>query len=205
MLKEEYTLAKIEATDKNEIELLALETERNKKFSGAYIQHWYFNNPSHSYSLWKVVLNNKIEGYATTNNFKYLIHEKPIMVAMPQNVLTSARIRGKGLFNKLYFRTESHNLDENNISAFLTFTNSLSTPIFLDKFNYKRGKCPIVFFDFFSVFNIFKKKSFERLSSIDEIGSLFFKNAYCFDNAMQKSEEYYKWRYSEYTKKNSIL
>jgi hypothetical protein len=201
MMNEEYSLAKIVEADKMEIELLALETEGNKKFNTAYIQHWYFDNPSNSFSLWKVVVNNKIEGYATTNNFRYIINGKQIMVAMPQNVLTSARIRGKGLFNKLYLKTEFHNINENHVSAFLTFTNSLSTPIFLNKFNYIRGKCPIIFFDFFSVVNLFKKKNFERLNSINEIESSFFKKAYYFDNAMQKNEQYYKWRYSGYTHK----
>ncbi len=201
-MKEEYLLEKINETDKNELALLALETENNKRFNAEFIQHWYFDNPSNSFSLWKVVVNNKIEGYATSNNFKYKINGQDTKVAMPQNVLTSLKTRGKGLFNKLYFKTEADNINEKNINVFLTFTNSLSTPIFINKFNYLRGKCPIVFFNFFSIANFFRKDNFRLLKSIDEIDASFFRKAYHFDNAAIKDESYYKWRYHQYTKKN---
>ncbi|MEO8763518.1 MAG: hypothetical protein ABI416_04485 [Ginsengibacter sp.] len=202
---EDYKLSKITSVDNEEVELLASESDGNKKFNAAFIQHWYFDNPSHSYSLWKVVVNDKIEGYATTNNFKYKVNGIQIMVAMPQNVLTSERIRGKGLFGRLYFKTEVHNLTDNNVAAFLTFTNSLSTQIFLNKFGYMKGKCPVVIFDLFSISHLFKKKNYEELKSIDEIGSSYFENRYCFDNAMQKDGQYYKWRYSQYGKNLHII
>ncbi len=201
MIEVDYTFEKVSDNDLDEIESLSKEKDGNKNLTNNFIRHWYFKNPSHSFSIWKVIVNDKIEGFATSNNFKYIINNELLKVAMPQNVLTSRRIRGKGFFNKLYFKTESHNINENGITAFLTFTNELSTPIFLNKFSYARGKCPLVIFNLFSLNSFFKKKNFVRLNSIDEIENVFFKDSFHFNNAMYKDEEYYRWRYANYERK----
>ena len=190
-----YTLSKITSQDKTAIKELAVANGGNANLTEDYIEHWYFNNPSNSNALWKVVVDDKMEGYATTNNFIFNIKSAKALVAMPQNVLTSQKIRGKGLFNKLYFKTEWDNIENNHIDYFLTFTNSMSTQIFLNKFGYTRGKCPIVSFTVFNVFDLFSKKKIERIHSVNEINSA---PVFSFENAAFKTEQHIKWRYSNY-------
>ncbi|HMG82918.1 MAG TPA: hypothetical protein VK559_07770 [Ferruginibacter sp.] len=199
----EFTIEKIIKKDLPEISALALNNGGNQRLTETYIENWYLNNPSNSVSLCKVV-NNKgaIEGYATTNNFMFTIEGKPSLVAMPQNVLTSLKVRGKGLFNKLYFKTESDNLEENKVDCFLTFTNKLSTPIFLNKFAYEKGLCPAILFTPFNFFDLLSSYQFKRLTAIDQ---MVFSSIYSFDNAIQKDEAYFKWRYKLYTAKELHL
>jgi hypothetical protein len=196
-MESQFIIDKITDNDLLEVTTLALNNGGGKKFTKEFIENWYLNNPSNSRSLCKVVSEGQIEGYATTNNFMFNIAEKPCLVAMPQNVLTSVKIRGKGLFNKLYFKTESDNLNENKVDLFLTFTNKLSTPIFLNKFSYQRGKCPDLLFTPFNPFDFFSPYKFVPLSSVDEIP---FASIYKFDNAMQKDAAHFKWRYKLYSK-----
>jgi hypothetical protein len=198
-MEAQFIIDKITKNDLAEVTTLALNNGGGKKFTKAFIENWYLGNPSNSTSLCKVVSNEgQIEGYATTNNFMFVIAGEPLLVAMPQNVLTSVKVRGKGLFNKLYFKTESDNLNENKVDLFLTFTNKLSTPIFLNKFDYKRGKCPDLLFLPLNVFDFFSSYECIKLSSVDDI--LFFDEMYQFDNAMQKNAAHFKWRYSSYSK-----
>lgn len=194
----QYSLEKVKDTDLKELESLAKNNQGNKNLTESFIKHWYYNNPSKMFSLWKVLVDGNIEGYATTNNFIFLIKQIPLRVAMPQNVLTSEKVRGMGLFNKLYQQTYSENIEEHKINIFLTFTNKLSTPIFLNKFKYKRGVCPTVVFNLFSLSSFFKKANYIRINNINQIDSQSFKDIYRPDNAMFKSKEFYKWRYSNY-------
>jgi hypothetical protein len=199
----EFTIEKIVKADLPEIRMLALNNGGNQRLTENYIENWYLNNPSNSISLCKVVSNEgSIEGYATTNNFMFTIEGKPLLVAMPQNVLTSLKVRGKGLFNKLYFKTESDNIEENKVDCFLTFTNKLSTPIFLNKFAYEKGKCPDITFTPFNFLDLFSSYRSQRLSSIDEVT---FSSIYTLDNSMQKTEAYFKWRYKLYSDKELHL
>jgi len=202
-MQSEFTIEKITKDDLPEVTKLALANGGSKKLTEEFIESWYLNNPSHSRSLCKVVSDKgKIEGYATTNNFMFTIEGQPSLVAMPQNVLTSLQVRGKGLFNKLYFKTEQDNLRENKVDCFLTFTNKLSTPIFLNKFSYTRGKCPNLLITPFNIADLFSKNDVVRLSSIDEMS---FAAMYKYDNAMLKSEAHFKWRYKLYSEKNIHL
>ncbi len=195
-MNQDFTLSKIIPEDKTEMKKLASNNGGNQNLSEAFIDHWYFNNPSNSKSLWKVVMDGSIEGFATTNNFKFNIDNKECLVAMSQNVLTSTKVRGKGLFNKLYLKTEEENIEENKVDYFLTVTNKLSTPIFINKFNYVRGKCPLVLLTFFNVFDLFSKIKYKRLSDINSID--FPHTHYCFNNAMKKNRDHFKWRYNKY-------
>jgi hypothetical protein len=193
----EFTIEKITKKDLPEIRTLALNNGGNQRLTESFIENWYLNNPSNSASLCKVVgEDGHIEGYATTNNFNFTMEGKSTLVAMPQNVLTSLKVRGKGLFNKLYFKTETDNLTENKVECFLTFTNELSTPIFLNKFFYERGKCPDVVFTPFNFLDLFSSYQVTRLSSVDDI--LFYPR-FEYDNSMQKDLAYFKWRYKLYT------
>jgi hypothetical protein len=199
-MESQFTIEKITKSDLLEVTVLASNNGGGKKFTKEFIENWYFNNPSNSASLCKVVSDEgQIEGYATTNNFMFTIEGKSLLVAMPQNVLTSIKVRGKGLFNKLYFKTESDNLNENKADCFLTFTNKLSTSIFLNKFAYIRGKCPDLLFTSFNFFDLFSRHKFVRLSSVDDVP---FSSIYHFDNAMQKNDTHFKWRYKLYSKED---
>jgi hypothetical protein len=194
----EFIIEKITKKDLPEIRTLALNNGGNQRLTESFIENWYLNNPSNSASLCKVVgPDGHIEGYATTNNFNFTIEGKSTLVAMPQNVLTSLKVRGKGLFNKLYFKTESDNLTENKVECFLTFTNKLSTPIFLNKFSYERGKCPDVVFTSFNFLDLFSSYHFIRMPSIDEI---LINSRFEYDNSMNKDLAYFKWRYKLYSK-----
>ena len=143
---------------------------------------------------WKATLEGHIEGYATTNNFQFRINDKLCWVAMPQNVLTSHKLRGKGVFQLLYQKTELDNIEQNNVDYFITFTNELSTPIFLKKFGYINGKCPDVLISLFNPFHLFFNVQYKREDSLE---SLHQDECHSMNNSILKSKEYYQWRYSK--------
>lgn len=87
-------------------------------------------------------LDGRIAGMATTNDHHFhRIGDGAALVGMPQKVLTDERIRGKGVFGKLYRASEAACL-ERGVDLFLTVTNAASTPIFLAKFGYRRAASP---------------------------------------------------------------
>lgn len=174
---------------------LALANGGNENMTESFIRHWYFGNPSQSFSMQVVHLAGKPEGFATTNNFRYRIGGRTQLVAMPQNVLTSEALRGKGMFGKLYFRTEEANLAA-GVDCFLTFTNELSTPIFLKKFGYERGRCPDMLLYPFGAGVLFSGYRFRRLNSIADVP--FPQTLFQLDNAALKSKEHLQWRYAQY-------
>ncbi|WP_460571743.1 GNAT family N-acetyltransferase [Flaviaesturariibacter terrae] len=174
---------------------LALANGGNDRMTPAFIRHWYFGNPAGSFSFQVVRLNGKPEGFATTNNFRFRIGGREQLVAMPQNVLTSEALRGKGMFGKLYFRTEADNL-AHGVDAFLTFTNELSTPIFLAKFGYTRGQCPDVLLYPFGAGVLFSGYRFRRLGGVADIA--FPETLFQAENALVKSRAHLEWRYSNY-------
>lgn len=192
----EIIIAPLDPEDKTELRDLAYNNGGNKNLTSEYIDHWYYKNPSGYCSLWKAFAKGKIEGFATTNNFEFVINGKICRVAMPQNVLTSVNVRGKGVFNKLYFKTEADNIENNKTDYFLTFTNKLSTPIFLNKFGYANGKCPPIIITFFNLVNALKNKSYKRVTDLDSIN---IPKPYSFNNALNKTTEHIKWRYSRYS------
>lgn len=197
-MNQEISLEKIAPSDFEEVTRVAHNNGGSKKFSPAYLTHQYLENPSHSYSLWKVVKDVSIEGFATTNNFKFSIEKKLQLVAMPQNVLTSQKLRGKGLFNRLYHCTEEENKQDYKIDHFLTFTNEKSTPIFLKKFGYKVGICPDIIF-YLPLPQPFRKKNYQLVSSIEVLQLNEQLQMPYLDNAMIKDKSYYIWRYKNYS------
>ena len=191
------SIEKIVLKDLSALKVLSLNNGGNPNMDEHYFEHVYFNNPSNSQSLWKVVVNSEIEGFATTNNFYFCIDNKKCLCAMPQNVLTSVKLRGKGLFNKLYNQTEYDNLNNKKVDFFLTFTNNLSTQIFLNKFSYIKGKCPQLLIFISNPLKVAFKKKYRR---IEDFNSINFDQQYRFDNALSKSKEFYLWRYKLYDK-----
>lgn len=190
--------SKITEKDVSSIYELALKNNGNKNFTLQNFNHWYLRNPINSNSMWKAMLNGHIEGYATTNNFIYTINGEENLVALPQNVLTSEKIRGKGVFGELYNITEQENLDINCVNLFLTSTNKMSTPIFLNKFGYLRAKRPDILAILPNPLNFFKTKNYKIIKDLNDV---HFENSYNIDNSRKKSIEYYKWRYSNCTNK----
>jgi len=190
--------AKITENDVASIYELALNNGGNKNFTLENFNHWYLKNPTSSNSMWKANLNGNTEGYATTNNFIYIINGKENLVALPQNVLTSEKIRGKGVFGKLYYLTEEENLSTNGVNLFLTSTGEMSTPIFLNKFKYLRAKCPDILAILLNPFNLLAAKWYKIIEDIDDIQ---LENVYCLDNSRKKTIDYYKWRYSNCSNK----
>lgn len=196
----DFLLERIAIADLTALKVLSKNNGGNPSMDEHYFEHIYFNNPSNSQSLWKVVVNSEIEGFATTNNFDFCINNKKCLCAMPQNVLTSVKLRGRGLFYKLYSKTENDNLENRNVKYFLTFTNDLSTPIFLNKFGYFRGKCPKLLIFVSNPLQIAFKKKYRR---IEDFNSINFIKLYAFKDALCKSKEFYIWRYKLYNKTNS--
>ena len=201
-MSEEFILSKIDLADIDELQLLAKENDGNTDLSKKNFTHWYLDNPIRSNSMWKVSVQNKIEGYATTNNFYYNIDGKDYLVALPQNVLTSENVRGKGLFGKLFYKTEEDNVNENKVDFFLTSTNSSSTPIFLKKFGYSRAVCPPILIKPLNVVNFFKKKTY---SIIDDVSQINLQLHYNLPNSRTKDIAYFKWRYSQCKKENLTI
>ncbi len=110
--------------------------------SAEYLAHWYFDNPSGSASVIVGWLDGRIVGMATIND--HYFHRKGsevALVGMPQKVLTDERVRGKGIFGKLYHASQAACL-ERGVDYFLTVTNAASTPIFLSKFGHVRVPSP---------------------------------------------------------------
>ena len=82
----EIEYAKITESDVSAIYDLSINNGGNENFTMQNFIHWYLNNPTNSNSMWKGMLNGNTEGFATTNNFIYIINGKENLVALPQNV-----------------------------------------------------------------------------------------------------------------------
>lgn len=196
MERNSIEFSKITENDVTLICELAKTNGGNKNFTLQNFNHWYKRNPINSNSMWKVTQFGNIEGYATTNNFIYTINGLEKLVALPQNVLTSEKIRGKGIFGKLYNITEEENLKINRVNLFLTSTGEMSTPIFLKKFGYLRAKCPDVLLIIPNILSFFVNKKYKIVKDLNDI---YIEDIYNMTNSRKKNIEYYKWRYSNCT------
>lgn len=199
---ETATYSHITLSDAQRIQDLAKHHGGNENLSPANLQFWYFNNPIKSFSLWKVIVDGQIEGFATTNNFKYNIDGKEQLVALPQNVLTSSAIRGQGHFGTLYRKTESENIDDNKVDFFMTSTGEMSTQIFLEKFGYRRGQCPNTLIKLASPFSLFAKKNYRELNSLIDVEPIA---QHTLNNARIKNTEYFLWRYSSVSSAKRVI
>jgi GNAT superfamily N-acetyltransferase len=103
--------------------------------------HWYFRNPSSSASVMLGRIGERIVGMATTNDYRFRGPDGDALVAMPQKVFTDPACRGQGIFARLHWAAESACRDR-GVGFFLTITNKVSTPIFLDRFGYHRLPSP---------------------------------------------------------------
>lgn len=107
----------------------------------AHLRHWYLHNPAGSSAVMLARIAERIVGMATTNDHWFSGPEGRVLVAMPQKVLTDASLRGQGIFGRAYQASEAAGRRQ-GIGFFLTVTNAASTPIFLEKFGYRRLPVP---------------------------------------------------------------
>lgn len=197
-MKDNIEFAEIEASDLDAISQLAQEIDGNPRLSKAYINHWYFENPTNTYTFWKVNVNGHLEGFATINHYHFWFNHKRLLIGMPQNEYIALSSRGKGYFGDLYWRSEEISLDKYNVHFLFAFPNKRSAPIFEQKFGYVKFKNPIIILSLFNVAHFFKKYNFKILDHISLIQHLKF---YQMDNALDKSVDYLLWRYKLYPKK----
>lgn len=197
MIKEESNIIfrKLERADLSNYTFPLSKAVENSRFTNEHILDWYFNKGIGSFSFWISLQENVLKGYATTNNFRFLLSQKEANVSVPQNVYVVEELRGKGVFGKLYRETEGENIQELKTDFFLTFTNHLSTDIFLQKFGYLRANCPHLLVSLFNPLLFFKKPNYRKLVNMDDIS---FSGIYSFENSFIKDEKYYRWRYKNY-------
>ncbi len=178
--------------DLEEIANLMRIEDGNRMASPQYLHWWYFDNPSQQFSFWAARGAGRICAMATMNAFPFIVGGESRLIGMPQKVLTARSFQGKGLFGKLYLRTEKEILDR-GADSLLTFTNAASTPIFLNKFHYARGLCPDLIWIPPNPLNFFAGSSFRR---VDDFHAGFFARGILqFENAAIKDISYYRWRY----------
>ena len=118
-----------------------MESQGQDRCSAAYLEHWYFRNPSGSASVIIGEMGGRIVGVATTNDHIFEKGGKEVLVGMPQKVLTDEATRGQGVFGRLHAVAEEACLDR-GVEMFLTVTNAASTPIFIERFGYRRLPVP---------------------------------------------------------------
>ncbi|MBK6698706.1 MAG: hypothetical protein IPG55_02145 [Saprospiraceae bacterium] len=197
-LKDNIEFAEIEASDLDTISYLAQEIDGNPRLSKAFIKHWYFENPTSSYTFWKVTINGQLQGFATINHYHFWVNHKRLLIGMPQNEYIAISSRGKGYFRELYWKTEEISLDKYNVQYLFAFPNKRSAPIFEQKFGYKKCDNPVIILSLFSLSNFFSKQTYKILDHVSLIQKLQFTQL---DYALDKSMDYLLWRYKCYTKK----
>ncbi len=167
--------------------------ENNSQVTSSYLKSWYWEKPSGSSSVIILVDGEEVLGVSTSNNFDMLINGELKRAAFPQKVVTSQQVRGKGFFSKLYWTNEKDNYENEGVDINLTFTNHLSTPIFLKKFGYHEGVSP----DVVILSPVLNRQSLEIIEHQDfesiQVNGFQFAHA----NSINKSLAYFKWRYSD--------
>ena len=109
--------------------------------SEEYLRHWYFGDPQAASTVMIGSKNGEVVCMATMKHHHFTGEGGVKLVAMPQKVLTDASLRGKGIFQKLYWASEA-DARSKGAGFFLTVTNAASTPIFLGRFGYHRLPAP---------------------------------------------------------------
>ena len=176
-----------------------INVENNSQITPSYLINWYWEKPSGSSSVIILKDNEDVLGVSTSNNFDMNINGEVKRAAFPQKVVTSKSVRGQGYFSKLYRVNETDNYEQEGVDLNLTFTNHLSTPIFLKKFEYVKG----ISQDIILYLPRLTKKGCRIIEydDFDAFGSeeFHFKEK----NSILKSVDYFKWRYSKEKAMNS--
>jgi GNAT superfamily N-acetyltransferase len=105
------------------------------------LRHWYFRNPVGGAHIVVGRIEGKVVGMAAASDHIFSGPGGERLVSMPQKVLTDRAHRGKGIFGRLY-RALEEGCRRRGVGFFLTVTNQVSTPIFLETFGYRRLPTP---------------------------------------------------------------
>ena len=168
--------------------------DKGTRITEKYLNWWYLEKKFSDSSFVFLKYRSSIVSIATINNQKININKKLYNIGLPQNVITSSQHRGKGFFQKTFFECEKRNTKK-NVNHYITFTNKLSTPIFLKKFNYIKGKCPNVVVIPIISFS-FKKIKISKVKKFNT-NFLYKSNNKEINNSIYKDKEYMRWRYEK--------
>lgn len=158
----------------------------------AFLAWWYWENPSGLRSLQAARVDGRLVGLATMNGFRLRTGEGPIPVGMPQNVVVEAASRGRGYFGTLYRASEAR-MKGQGVERFLTFTNEASTPIFLKKLGYLRGRVPCLRFLLSNPLDLLRPNTSLEVRDLDR--GLFAGLGPSPVHGIVKDYGYYRWRY----------
>lgn len=171
--------------------------ENKSSITPDHLMKWYWENPFRSSSIILCESEGEIQGVSSTNNFIVDIEGTMNLVAFPQKVLTSEKIRGKGVFKELYQINEKDDIDNENVDCFLTFTNEMSTPIFLNKFGYARGVSPlVVVLPSLPCYSISRDITTHVVDKFDEHYLKEIEDSFGL-NCIAKDVKFISWRYTE--------
>ncbi|GAA4373072.1 GNAT family N-acetyltransferase [Hymenobacter koreensis] len=173
------------------VELNRTENDDDRMTTG-YLDWWYFNNPFNSFSFFLARFQGKGAGMCTSNDAIFSINGKPWKSGFIQKVLTSNAVRGKGLFGKLYVKTDTDFMERGG-DCFLAFPNAVAKPIYLAKYNYSHGIYPDLTLLFTNPAHLLSGGNYEVVTKLDDA---FFQIAsFQFNNAMIKDQKFLQWRY----------
>ncbi|RFP65346.1 GNAT family N-acetyltransferase [Hymenobacter lapidiphilus] len=189
---DEITLHRATATDLADVvELNRVENDDDRMTTG-YLDWWYFNNPFDSFSFFLSRIGGRACGMCSSNDAQFEINGRPWKAGFIQKVLTSNEVRGKGLFGKLYVKTDTDFLERGG-DCFLAFPNAVAKPIYLAKYSYSHGIYPDLTLLFTNPLHLAAGSQYEEVNKLD--GSFFQTSTFQFENAMKKDEKFLNWRY----------
>lgn len=160
--------------------------------SGEGLRHWFFANPAGRHSVQVARQADEIRGVASANCLAFTLEGSRALVAMPQKVLTSRRLRGWGAFGDLYREVEASLFEAPDVALMATVTNAASTPIFLGRFGYRRTLVPTV--RWLPPWPMGRFRDEWRAVDAGELTSVGFASS-LMERAAVKSPAYIKWRY----------
>ena len=183
------------AGDLERISAFIRSENRETRTTAAYLEWWYFRNPSRVHSLVLLQRQADVMAVASANSLKVRVGGEDRLAGLPQKVLTAKPLRGLGYFGQLYWKTEEESLAR-GVDLFLTFTNAASTPIFLGKFSYVRGICPDLVVLPAQLLRLLSRSRYRLVERIP--GSFFDRPVYSPPNSVAKTWEYLEWRYMSF-------
>jgi len=190
---EEITLHRATPADLADIVTLNRVENDDQRMSVDYLRWWYFDNPSGSFSLFLSRVGGRACGMCSSNDAPFVINGRAQRAGFIQKVLTSNEVRGKGLFGKLYVRTDSDFLARGG-DCFLAFPNAVAKPIYLAKYSYSHGVYPDLTLLFTNPAHLLPGTTrYEAVRALD--AAFFARPILQFENAAVKSADFLRWRY----------
>lgn len=190
-----------QATAKDTAAIAAFISEENPEspVSAEYLDWWFFGQDDINATIITAYDSGRIIGVSCTKNYLFNMEGESVLLAMPQKVLTASGARGKGFFSRLYYENEAQNIRK-GIDRNITITNAASTPIFLNKFGYRKGRLPELLI-IPAVSYIFKRNRCE----IIEPGKVRLPASSQKANGIIKTSDYFQWRYLTRRDKDQLI